>query len=181
MMNAGVEYANGTEAAGSAVYLHHAAVINLGPQAKDGTCGRPAYDLFFSSGNERSTIIYNNPNATQPAGYYVDQSDNFLLQSEIVNNALEEAPVYVYMKYEYVPGKQEKQQQTKVIWLSAGTGTAACSRKVDLSSILGAAKEEPKLGAGELYPPNNKKFTLTSESWISPWTGNFVALGKLSR
>jgi len=177
-LRGGVEYENGTEAAGSSVYLHHAALLNLGPQAKDGTCGRPAYDLFFSTGNERSNIIYNNPNSTTPAGYYIQPSDNFLLQSEIVNNEQHESPVWVVMKFEYIPGKPADQQQTKVVWLSAG-GPGACSRKLDLSALLGAVNGtgEPKLGAGELYPPNDKKFTLKSEPWVSPWTGNFVALG----
>jgi len=178
-LRGGVEYENGTEAAGSSVYLHHAALLNLGPQAKDGTCGRPAYDLFFSTGNERSNIIYNNPNSTTPAGYYIQPSDKFLLQSEIVNNEQQEPPVWVVMKFEYIPGKPADQQQTKVVWLSAG-GPGACSRKFDLSALLGAVNGtgEPKLGAGELYPPNDKKFTLKSEPWVSPWTGNFVALGK---
>jgi hypothetical protein len=173
-MNGGVQYANGSEAAGSSIYLHHAAVINLGPEAKDGTCARPGYDLFFSTGNERSTIIYNNPNATQKAGYYVQHSDNFLLQSEVINNELEEQEVWIYMNYQYIPGKQPGHQQTKVIWLS--TQGSSCDRKVDLSSLLGA-KEQPRLGAGEMYPPNDKSFTLKSTTWISPWSGNFVALG----
>jgi hypothetical protein len=176
-MNGGVQYANGSEAAGSAVYLHHAAMINIGPEAKDGTCARPAYDLFFSTGNERSTIIYNNPTATQQAGYYIQHSDKFILQSEVINNELEEKEVWIYMNYRYIPGKQPGHQQTKVVWLSA-QGTP-CERKVDLASLLGAG-EQPKLGAGEMYPPNDKSFTLKSAPWISPWSGNFVALGKTS-
>jgi hypothetical protein len=175
-MSGGVQYANGTEAAGSGVYLHHAAILNIGPEARDGTCARPAYDLFFSTGNERSTIIYNNPNATQQAGYYVQKSDNFLLQSEVINNELEEKEIYVYMNYQYITGKQPGQQQTKVVWLSADS--APCERKVDLSTLLGA--DEKKLGAGEMYPPNDKAFTLKSPTWTSPWTGNFIALGKRS-
>jgi hypothetical protein len=174
-MNGGVQYANGSEATGSAVYLHHAAIINNGPEAKDGTCARPSYDLFFSTGNERSTIIYNNPNATQQAGYYIQHSDNFLLQSEIINNELEEKEVWIYMDYRYMPGKQPGHQQTKVVWLSA-EGTP-CGRKIDLASLTGGG-EQPKLGAGEMYPPNDKSFTLKSTPWISPWSGNFIALGK---
>jgi hypothetical protein len=175
-MSSGVQYANGTEATGSAVYLHHAAIINTGPEAKDGTCARPAYDLFFSSGNERSTIIYNNPDAKQRAGYYIHRSDNFLLQSEVINNELEEKEVWVYMNYEYIPGKLPNQQQTKVVWLS--TEGTPCDKKTDLSSLLGAG--ERKLGTGELYPPNDKAFTLRSQPWTSPWNGNFVALGKIA-
>jgi hypothetical protein len=176
-MNGGVQYANGSEAAGSAVYLHHAAVINLGPEAKDGTCARPAYDLFFSTGNERSTIIYNNPAAVRPAGYYVQKSDKFLLQSEVINNELAEKEVWVYMKYQYITGKPAGHQQTKVVWLS--TEGTPCERKVDLASILGPVNQT-KLGAGELYPPNDKSFTLKSGVWTSPWTGNFVALGRIA-
>jgi hypothetical protein len=175
-MTGGVQYADGTEAAGPAVYLHHAAIINTGPEAKDGTCGRPGYDLFFSTGNERSTIIYNNPNATQQqAGYYIYPSDKFLLQSEVINNELEDKQVWITMNYEYIPGKLPSQQQTKVVWLSVDA--SPCSTKLDLSALAGP-KEESKLGAGEFYPPNNKSFTLTSQPWTSPWTGNFVALGR---
>jgi hypothetical protein len=173
-MTGGVQYADGTEATGPAVYLHHAALINNGPEAKDGTCGRPAYDLFFSTGNERSTIIYNNPNATQQAGLYVYPSDNFLLQSEIVNNELDEKQIWIYMNFEYIPGKPPGQQQTKVVWLSAAS--APCERKVDLNALL--AGVERKLGSGEMYPPNDKAFTLKSQPWISPWNGNFVTLGR---
>jgi hypothetical protein len=181
-MIGGVQYANGTEAAGPGVYLHHAAIINTGPEAKDGTCRRPAYDLFFSTGNERSTIIYNNPNATQQAGYYVHPSDNFLLQSEVLNNELEDKQVWIYMKYEYIPGKLPNHQQTKVVWLSAD-GKTPCSSKPDLKALLGAGElkpgtGEPKLGTGEMYPPNDKAFTVKSQPWTSPWSGNFIALGR---
>jgi hypothetical protein len=174
-MNGGAQYADGSEAAGDTVYLHHAALINIGPEAKDGTCARPAYDLFFSTGNERSTIIFNNPKASQQAGYFIHPTDNFVLQSEIINNALEEKEVWVYMKYQYIPGKPASHQQTKVVWLS--TEGTTCERKVDLSSLLGTAAQT-KLGAGELYPPNDKSFTLKSPPWTSPWSGNFVALGR---
>jgi hypothetical protein len=175
-MRGGVQYANGSEAAAPGVYLHHAAIINTGPEAKDGTCGRPAYDLFFSTGNERSTIIYNNPDAKQQAGYYVQRSDNFLLQSEVINNELDDKEVWVYMTYEYFLGKKPGHQQTKVIWLSAAA--PACSTKVDLKSLGEPKSGPPKLGAGEFYPPNDKSFTLKSKPWISPWTGNFIALGE---
>jgi hypothetical protein len=182
-MKGGVQYADGTEAAGPAIYLHHAAIINTGPEARDGTCGRPAYDLFFSTGNERSNIIYDNPDATQKAGYYIHSSDKFLLQSEVINNELEEKDVWVYMNYEYIPGKLPGQQQTKVVWLS--TASTPCDRKSDLTPLLGAGEPkagagEPKLGTGEIYPPNEKAFKLTSPPWTSPWTGNFVALGRAS-
>jgi hypothetical protein len=176
-MTGGVQYANGTEAVGPAVYLHHAAIINTGPEAKDGTCGRPAYDLFFSTGNERSPIIYNDPTTKQQAGYYVHPSDNFLLQSEVLNNELQDQEVWVSMRYEYIKGKQPGQQQTKVVWLSAD-GTKPCSTKPDLKALLaGEPKDPKKLGTGELYAPNDKAFTLKSEPWTSPWTGNFIALG----
>jgi hypothetical protein len=177
-MRGGVQYANGSEASGP-VYLHHAAIINTGPEAKDGTCGRPSYDLFFSTGNERSNIIYNNPDSTHQSGYYIHGSDNFLLQSEVINNELDDKDVWVYMTYEYVPGKRPGQQQTKVIWLSAAS--PACSTKLDLSALVGGGKPKPdesKLGTGEFYPPNDKAFTLKSQPWISPWSGNFIALGK---
>jgi hypothetical protein len=60
------------------------------------------------------------------------------------------------------------------VWLS--TASKACSRTPQLQAKPEGA--EPTLGAGELYPPNDKAFTMKSEPWISPWTGNFVALGK---
>jgi hypothetical protein len=172
-MKGGVQYANGSEAAGPAVYLHHAAVLNTGPEAKDGTCARPAYDLFFSTGNERSTIIYNNPDATRQAGYYVQNSDNFVLQSEVINNELNEKEIWVYMDYQYISGKPSGHQQTKVVWLSGAE--KPCSTKARLQELING--EEPKLGAGEMFPPNDKKFTLKSEPWVSPWAGNFIALG----
>jgi len=46
-----------------------------------------------------------------------------------------------------------------------------------LAPVAEAPGEKKKLGAGELYPPNEKSFTLKSQPWISPWTGNFIALG----
>ncbi|KAF2422404.1 hypothetical protein EJ08DRAFT_664872 [Tothia fuscella] len=172
-MNGGVQYANGSEASNPSVYLHHGAIINVGPDARDGTCDRPAYDLFFSTGNERSTIIYTNADAAKPAGYYIQISDKFVLQSEIINSDLEEKQVWVYMNYEHIPGKPVGHQQTKVAWLSADT--PACQRKTDLETIT--ASGDAKLGAGEYYPPNEKSFTLTGKPWTSPWNGNFVALG----
>jgi hypothetical protein len=178
-MTGGVQYANGTEATLPSVYLHHAAVINTGPEAKDGTCARPAYDLFFSTGNERSVILYKSPDAqsTLEAGYYVRPSDNFLIQSEVINNELEDQQIWVTFNYEYLPGKLPSQLQTKVVWLSAD-GNKPCSVKPDLSSLLAGVIVEKKLGSGELYPPNEKSFTLKSETWTSPWTGNFISLGK---
>jgi hypothetical protein len=173
-MKGGVQYADGKEASNPSVYLHHAAIINIGPDAKDGTCARPAYDLFFSTGNERSTLIYNNANATKPAGYYIQNSDKFILQSELINNEMEPKEVWVYMTYEHIPGKPVGHQQTKVAWLSADT--PACERKADLQSII--ASSQAKLGAGEYYPPNEKSFSLKGKPWTSPWNGNFVALGK---
>jgi hypothetical protein len=173
-MRGGVEYADGTEATGPAVYLHHAALVNTGPEAKDGTCKRPAYDLFFSTGNERSTLIYNNPDAKKQAGYYLRPSDNFLLQSEVINNELEDKQVWIHMDYEYIPGKLPDQQQTKVVWLSAAS--APCESKTEPKTGGG----EPKLGTGEMYAPNEKAFTLKSQPWTSPWDGNFIALGKCS-
>lgn len=173
LVKGGIQYADGTEATGPSIYLHHAALINTGPEAKDGTCGKPGNDLFFSTGNERSVIIYDKSNMTKPAGYYINQSDNFVLQSEVVNNQLEEKQIWIYFDFVYMSGKQQGQQQTKVVWLSAAN--KPCERASTLQAMLQGA--EPKLGSGEMYPPNDNAFTLKSELWTSPWTGNFVALG----
>jgi hypothetical protein len=45
--------------------------LTIRPEAKEGTCARAVHDAFFASDNARSRIIYNNPNATQQANYYV--------------------------------------------------------------------------------------------------------------
>lgn len=166
LMNGGTQFADGTEATtAGGVYLHHAAMLNSGAQVRDGNCNTSPVDLFFSTGNERSPIIYNNPNATVQAGYYIGNKDNFVLESEVINNALVEQNVYIYFNYEYIPGKQPGFQNTKTIWLS--TDAKPCGSK---------AAANP-LDAGNFPAPNEKSFTLTSLPWVSPWNGNLVALG----
>jgi hypothetical protein len=185
-MSGGVAYANGTEASAPAVYLHHAAIINTGVSARDGTCGRPAYDLFFSTGNERSTMVYNKPAATFQSGHWIAESDVFVLQSEVVNEQAVEQEVWVYFNYEVVLGRLDadahgdgetrRQRETKVVWLS--TEGTPCANKVDLAAYLAAPEKERELGTGELWPPNDGAFVLRSQVWTSPWNGNFVGLGK---
>jgi hypothetical protein len=168
-MLARLEYADGTEAKDPGTYMHHAAVLNVGDNAKDGNCQAPGIDLFFSSGNEKSTIIFTDPEATHKSGYYVAPDDVFLLQTEVLNNEPQEKQFWVSVAYEYLPNKQPGYQNTKTVWISYGSPPCSAPKPDKAPADV--------IPDGNIVPPNDKSFVLKSDEWVSPYDGDLIAMG----
>jgi hypothetical protein len=162
MTRARLEFADGSIADAPQTYLHHAAMLNTGSDVSDGTCQKPGIDMFFSTGNERSTVIFTSPDATHKSGYLIRDSDELLMQTEILNQEVAEKQVWVAYEFEILPKVPQDYQQTRVIWISANQ--TACATQLDEN-------------VGNVAPPNDKSFTFVSEHWTSLYDGDLLAMG----
>jgi hypothetical protein len=164
-MNANLEYPNGTIAnVDTGSWLHHAAIMRTGPGVFDGNCNTKPRDLFFSSGNERTNVIFHDVNRTPSSGFYLAPTDRFTLTSELVNLDVEPKNVWLTFTYEFVPGKRAGWQNIKAVWLSLGL-------------TCGADANE----GGGVTPPNEMRFTLESPEWRSLWDGDLFTVGMNTR
>lgn len=149
MMSARAEFADGSEAADPGTYLHHAAIVNSGVGVTDGNCNKPGVDLFFSSGNEKSVVLYTTPDGSMNAGYYLNPGHIFVVQTEILNNEPIAKDVWVAYDFEIVDGKPGPDwRHTRVAWISAVSTLVSENRKT-----TGRTNAFLRLGYGSLRRP----------------------------
>ncbi|TLD18682.1 hypothetical protein E2P81_ATG11592 [Venturia nashicola] len=154
---AGLEYANGTEASmANGSWLHHIVVLATGPGRKDTVCPMLPGERFFSSGNERTPtsfgdVVEKKVKSTFP----IDDSDGFQAEIELMNMTNEPRSVYLTIDYEYIPGpKPEGWKTAKAMWL-------------DVTNC----------GISYVRPPSKQDFQLKSSIWTSPYGGEMLGVG----
>jgi len=157
VMEAGLEYANGTNAAiDSGAWLHHIMMMRFGNGAIDAVCPQPG-ERFFASGNERSELFMTDISAKSfKSGYHLTPESSLASEYELMNLNAFKLPVYITITYEYMDGPPQAG------WLN--------TRPVYLD-VTGCFK------ASETRPPKGKdQFTLDMAPWVAPKTGTLVSV-----
>jgi hypothetical protein len=163
LIDAHLEFENGTITGNPGTYLHHLALVQAGGKASDGTCGTPGFDPFFSSGNEQPTEVYNDVEMKHNTGYHIYPESEFIMNVYVLNNEPVEKEFYVALNYELVDGAHPDFQTTRVAWIAYN--------HTDCKTP--AVSEE----AVDVIVPSEKGFTLTSGKWSSPWDGDILITG----
>jgi hypothetical protein len=153
-MNAGLEFADGSDAnTDSKMWLHHMVLFNIGTNAWDATCtvfGLPhmivgslpaSSERIFSSGNERTMILFNPPDKSPKVGYPVFAADRFGLIADLMNMNPTSKQVWMTMYYDYVEDHPSGFDEMKPVWFDVaqcgisevGGGTAGSNFKISSS------------------------------------------------
>jgi hypothetical protein len=111
----------------------------------------PVPDIIIGVGEERSRILFTDPNGGTKSGYYVKPDDTITLVLELMNTLPKARDVYVDLDVEYLPGKQRDFSNSQCVYLSV----KPCSP--------------------EGFRPDNDKITLTSTGWKAPWDGEVIS------
>lgn len=157
LMQAGLEYANGTVAnTDSGAWLHHIVLLMNGPSRKDVMCSFMPGQRFFSSGNERMLITYTDlENKNINSVYPMHKTDSVLMQLELMNLKEEEKDVYITIDYEYMDKIPGGFKETKAVWLDVtGCGISSTSA-----------------------PKGKTNFSMTSTKWTAPYDGQLLSTG----
>lgn len=159
LMQAGLEYANGTVAnTDSGAWLHHIVLLMNGPNRKDVMCSFMPGQRFFSSGNERMLITYTDlENKKINSVYPIHKTDSVLMQLELMNLKEEKKDVYITIDYEYMDKIPEGFKETKAVWLDVtGCGISSTSA-----------------------PKGKSNFSMTSTKWTAPYDGQLLSTGMI--
>lgn len=154
---AGLEYANGTEASmANGSWLHHIVVLATGSGRKDTVCPMLPGERFFSSGNERTPTSFGDVTEKKVKSTFpISESDGFQAEIELMNMTDEPREVYLTIDYEYIPGPKPADWKTaKAMWL-------------DVTNC----------GISYVYPPSKQNFQLKSSGWTSPYNGEMLGVG----
>jgi hypothetical protein len=143
-------------------------LINVGPNRMDPTCvGQRSLphmvvgtspdkgERVFSSGNERSRVLFTPPWAPESKmGYFMNKGDEFRFIVDLMNMNPDDKVVYMTLTYDYVEGRPAGFDNMKAIWLDAaqcGTSEVKApkqSGKFMINSTWTANIEGEVLGAG---------------------------------
>lgn len=154
---AGLEYANGTEASmANGSWLHHIVVLATGPGRKDTVCPMLPGERFFSSGNERTPTSFGDVTEKKVKSTFpIGDADGFQAEIELMNMTDEPRSVYLTIDFEYIPGPKPADWKTaKAMWL-------------DVTNC----------GISYVYPPSKQNFQLKSSGWVSPYSGEMLGVG----
>jgi hypothetical protein len=166
-----IEYADGKRANNAqGAWLHHAVLLNAGPQVVDGNCGTSKIDNMFMSGNERSMNGYGLPDAKVKSGYRIHKQDSFVLTTELMNLQDKEQWVWLTISYEYLDGHQPDYKDGRMLWMSIGPLSIRCG---------GSAPTNP-WGPTNLtfaQQPKTEVFSEHSMPWKAPRDGWILATG----
>lgn len=170
-MNAGLEYADGSDAnTDTMMWLHHMVLFNIGTGAWDATCtvfGLPhmivgslpaSSERIFSSGNERTMIFFNPPgmkDSNKKVGYPVSSADRFGLIADLMNMNPTSKQVYMTMYYDYVEGDTQGWEEVKPVWFDV----AQCGTS--------------EIGGGSA----GSKFTISALPWTANFEGEVLSIG----
>jgi hypothetical protein len=167
-MNAGLEYADGTNAnIDTGLWLHHMVVMNIGVGREDATCSGNSFSLphillgtspkmserIFSSGNERTEAFLPDWNI-KDVGYKLKKNDRFSLIVDLMNENLETALVYMTIYYDFVPGLPEHYDHMRPVWL-------------DIAQCLTSEYPAPK---------QTGWFAVDAPQWTSTFDGEIIGL-----
>jgi len=115
-----IEYADGKPAeVGSGAWLHHAVLLNLGPEVIDPVCGG-SIEHLFESGNERTGVEFGLHNGTMKSGYHIRTGDMFLINTELMNMDNMEKWVWLQFTFDYIEGFPKEYKDGRIIWMSIG-------------------------------------------------------------
>jgi hypothetical protein len=125
-MSSGMEYDDGTTAEnGNGAWYHHAVLMNVGINVKEPVCGKTLLENIFMVGNERTTSLFGVKGSKIKSGYHLNDSDMFVLNTEIMNMDEKEKWVWVTVTYDYIDGFNPEFKEGKMIWQSIGPNRCA--------------------------------------------------------
>jgi hypothetical protein len=168
-MNAGLEYADGSDAnTDTMMWLHHMVLFNIGTNAWDATCtifGLPhmiigalpaTSERIFSSGNERTVAFFNPPSANMTkAGYPVYAADRFGLITDLMNMNPTSKTVWMTMYYDYIEESGADWADVKPVWFDV----AQCGTS--------------EVGGGSA----GSSFQISSIPWSANFDGDILSMG----
>src|ERR1700712_3545396 len=94
-------------------------LMNFGTQVHDAVCGL-SIEHVFENGNEHTQLEYALRDHDMKVGYHIKPSDNFLLNTELMNMDNEEKWAWLAVHYDYIPGSQPDYKEGKMVWSSIG-------------------------------------------------------------
>jgi hypothetical protein len=157
-MQAGLEYADGTDASiDTGAWLHHMVMTSVGSGRKDLTCPVTPGERFFSSGNERTVTGMADPKpGSVKTGFRIHPKDTHGMEIELMNLNKEAITTYLTLTYDFLDGPTpEDFKHTRAVWFD----------------VTGCFK------ASEMKPKNDGKFEMSSDPWTSPVTGDILGIG----
>jgi hypothetical protein len=159
VLQAGLEYANGTTAdLSSGSWLHHVLLIVGGRGRTDNVCAFWPGERIFSSSKELTVTAFGDVGKKKTlAAFPIGPSDTFSMQLELMNMDAVPKDVYLILDYEYIPGpRPDGWKIAKAMWL-------------DITNC----------GISSMNPPRGKtQFTVASRPWISTFDGELLGVGK---
>jgi hypothetical protein len=164
-----LEYLDGTNAnTDTGMWLHHMVMMNIGPGRMDPTCvGKVSLphrvlntdpskgERVFSSGNERTRVMFNPPWSTgNQLGYFLEKTDKFAFIVDLMNQNMDDKTVYMTITYDVIEGRPTGIDNIKAIWLDV----AQC-------------------GTSEVIPPQQKGQFKIESTWTANLEGEVLGLG----
>jgi hypothetical protein len=164
----GLEYANGSVAdASNGSLLHHIVVLATGMDWKgtprvDQVCSGLLHERMFSSGNERAPTSFGDVMTNKViSAFPLIPSDKLLAPFMLQNLDGVEKTVYVTVDFEYIPGKKPPNVKVaKAMWFDITSSENGCKDSVVFQT------------------PTKARFTRTSPTWTSRFTGEMLGVSK---
>ncbi|KAF1980842.1 hypothetical protein K402DRAFT_468002 [Aulographum hederae CBS 113979] len=161
MLQAGLEYADGTQATtGTGAWLHHVLLLAQGPGRQDTVCANDANwttfgQRIFSSGNERTAASFTDMTYKTPSSaFQINKGDSLAMQLELMNLNPQPQEVYFTLDFEFLPGPRRRDVETATaLWLD----------------VTGCGNSNVKL------PKGQPASTFSSSGWTAPFSGRMLA------
>jgi hypothetical protein len=148
-------------------WLHHSIILNWGGQVKDYTCGR-IIDNMFETGNERTDIEWAHRNGSFKTGYFIHPTDNFFINTELMNMDDVEKWVWLTFTYDYVDeiAKHPDYKDGRIVWMSIGPDRCSKTTTNPFGNSNLTESQQPKALALSEY----------SVPWVSPSDGHIIGV-----
>jgi hypothetical protein len=169
-LSADLEHADGSRSNASA-WLHHSVLVSSGPRVRDPVCDESNTEVFFSSGNERSTLKYSEGNGEGKVkvGYRIRPEDKLTLVGEFKNELDQEQWVWLAVTYEIYDGARPEFRDSHVIWMNAVGGGVKCGNVV--TNPFGESNVTNK------GYPKRKVFSEHTIPWVAPANATILNTG----
>jgi hypothetical protein len=123
---------------------------------------------MFETGNERTDIEWTHRNGTFKTGYFIHPTDNFFINTELMNMEDKEKWVWLTFTYDYVDeiAKHPDYKDGRIVWMSIGPDRCSGSMNNPFGPSNLTDSQQPKALALSEY----------SVPWISPDEGHVIGI-----